>query len=103
MNQEQDSSHNQVQDQTKSKKLSLDGINQTSKIVLNDPTSSEIIQIYASVYKGAVSKVIEFSYQPSQMIIEQEVRRDLQVIEEESKEEHKEEEDEDDFIIVTRE
>jgi hypothetical protein len=47
----------------RSKKISIDGINQTAKIELIHPvTKATKISVIVSVYKGAKSKVIEFSY-----------------------------------------
>ena len=56
------------------------------------------ILVIVSVYKGASSKVIEFGYQPSSMIIEVDEKLSMSKIEE-SKEEA--EQDLDDFVFVS--
>jgi hypothetical protein len=45
----------------RNKKISIDGINQTTKIDLIHPDKTRIT-VVVSVYKGAQSKVIEFGY-----------------------------------------
>lgn len=83
----------------KNKKISIDGINQTTRIDLTLPDKNQVAVI-VSVYKGAQSKVIEFGYQASKEIIDADVQRE-QLVEEEGKEKPKEEAD--DFVIVSRE
>ena len=62
-------------------------------------TKASKISVIVSVYRGARSKVIEFSYQPSSMIIEADDKINSNTIEE-SKEEIEEELD--DFENASR-
>ena len=68
------------------------------KINLIHPVNKTKILVIVSVYKGASSKVIEFGYQPSSMIIEVDEKLSMSKIEE-SKEEA--EQDLDDFVFVS--
>jgi hypothetical protein len=69
----------------RNKKISIDGINQTTKIDLIHPDKTKIT-VVVSVYKGAQSKVIEFGYYASKEIIDADVQREVNLIEEEGKE-----------------
>ena len=75
----------------RTKKFSLDGLNQTQVITLD--LNGMPRTLYVSVYKGAESKVIEFSDEPCKHIAEK-----PPAIEDAQAEEH----DEDDFIMVTK-